>query len=406
MKRILLSLSVLAMAYTVNSQTFISEDFNAMTVGDLGNQGSWLVYPDPLPEAQIVSVGTGDNALQLSGSSSATGTKYVYKAVDWASRTVGNDVLFTEFILHTGPATTSLNSFTAGFFDDAYNITIGLKYTPSTNVVEGLIYDTDGTYLVKLDATDVTLSDDMTYFVSMWYDSAKGQAYWYIADDQSATVCVQGTSFTNSSTSPITEFDFMSRTTTGNTASTYAFFDALTIKARPCLYYDTKDNATFAYSTGTVCNTASNLTPTLVDGGVTGMYSSTPAGLSISSSTGLITTSSSSAGTYTVQFASNVANTCDDSTTVSITIQDCVGLPEHLSSAFSVAPNPAKFNVTVTLSENAELNSVIRLMTSEGKEVETRVVSNNKEEVFDVSNLEAGIYFIQLGNKIEKVIVQ
>ena len=45
-------------------------------------------------------------------------------------------------------------------------------------------------------------------------------------------------------------------------------------------------------------------------------------------------------------------------------------------------------------------------MTSEGKEVETRIVSNNKEEVFNVSNLEAGIYFVQFADKIEKVVIQ
>ena len=155
MKRILLSLSVLAMAYTANSQTLLSEDFDAMTVGDLGTQGNWMVYPSPLTEAQVVNIGTGDNALQLSGSSTDTGTKYVYKAIDWASRTAGNDVLFTEFIMQTGPATTSLNSFTSGFYDEGNNLSFGLKYAPSTNIVEGLIYDTDGTYLVTLSTSDV-----------------------------------------------------------------------------------------------------------------------------------------------------------------------------------------------------------------------------------------------------------
>lgn len=404
MKRILLSLSVLAMAYTANSQTLLSEDFDAMTVGDLGTQGNWMVYPSPLTEAQVVNIGTGDNALQLSGSSTDTGTKYVYKAIDWASRTAGNDVLFTEFIMQTGPATTSLNSFTSGFYDEGNNLSFGLKYAPSTNIVEGLIYDTDGTYLVTLSTSDVTLSDNMLYFVSMWYDSANSQAYWYIVDDQNNTICVQGTSFTN--TNSITEFDFMARTATGNVASTYASFDALSIKARPCLYYDAIDNVLFSYSSATLCSNASNLTPTLIDGAVTGTFTSTPAGLTLDASSGLVTASSSTIGTYTVQFASDVANTCNDSTTVSITIQDCAGLPEYLSSAFSVSPNPAKDFITVSMSDNISADAVIRLMTAEGKEVETRVVSSNKEEVFNVSNLEAGIYFVQLADKIEKVVVQ
>ena len=51
----------------------------------------------------------------------------------------------------------------------------------------------------------------------------------------------------------------------------------------------------------------------------------------------------------------------------------------NLTSAFSVAPNPAQDFITVTLSDNAPKGGLISLMTSEGKEVETRVVSANKE---------------------------
>ena len=378
-----------------------------MTVGDLGTQGNWLVYPSPLTEAQVVNIGTGDNALQLSGSSTDTGTKFVYKAIDWSSRTAGNDFLYTEFIMQTGPSTTSLNSFNACYFDDQLNLAFGLKYFPNTNIVKGLIYDNDGTYYVSLSidgVDDLTLTDDTDYTVFMWYNNTKGEAYWYIIDEQFNTVCMQAISFLNPNS--VTDFNLVAVTTTGNDASTYLTFDDITVKARPCMFDDTMDDVTFSYSESTLCNTAAAVTPTLTDASVTGVFTSTPAGLTIDASSGLVTASSSIVGAYTIQFASNVENTCDDSTTVALTIQDCASLPEHLTSAFSVAPNPAQNFITVTLSDNFVSNGVITLMTSEGKEVETRIVSNNKEEVFNVSNLEAGIYFVQFADKIEKVVVQ
>lgn len=405
MKRILLSLSVLAMAYTATSQTFVSEDFNSLTVGEIGGQGSWLVFPDPLPEATVVNIGTGDNVLQLAGSAT-TGTKFVYQNLDFSSRTTGNDVLFSTFKFRTGLATTSLNTFDYGFFDDQFNLVFGLRYTPNTNIVEGLIYDTDGLYRVALvTGGDVTLEDDKIYTAYLWYNTAEKQAFWIIEDENDSQVCIQVTSY--GSAGEIAEFDIVANSGgASNTASTNIMYDDISIVARPCLVYDTKDDATFAFSESTVCNNLTAVSPTLTDGNVTGVFTSTPAGLTIDANTGSVNASSSTIGTYTVQFASNVANTCDDSTTVSLTIQDCASLPEHLTSAFSVAPNPAQDFITVTLSDNASKGGLISLMTSEGKEVETRVVSANKEEVFNVSNLEAGIYFVKFADKIEKVVVQ
>ncbi len=392
------------MSFAASSQTFISEDFNSRTLGQIGGQGNWEVYPDPLPEAQVINLSSGDNALQMTGSAT-TGSKYVYQTLDISTRTSGNDVIATEFILKTGSSTTSLNNFILGFYDAQLELVFGLRYTPSNHIVDGLIYDTDATYLSKLGAsnTDATLLDDATYYVYMYYNIADKQAYWLIYDSNNTMVCVKGTSY--SSAADITEMDIIANAGTGNAASTNAVFDDVLVKARPCLLYDTKDNVSFSYSASALCNTASALAPTKVDNNVTGVFSSTPAGLTIDATTGAITPSTSTAGTYTVQFASNVANTCDDSTTVSFTINDCSGLPEHYSSAFSVAPNPANQFVNVTLADNV-FEGTIRLITSEGKEVEVREVSENKTETFNVSNLEKGIYFIQLGDKIEKVVVQ
>jgi gliding motility-associated-like protein len=76
--------------------------------------------------------------------------------------------------------------------------------------------------------------------------------------------------------------------------------------------------ATFAYAGPYCVNGATNPTPTFSGGGVAGTFSST-AGLSINASTGLITLSSSTAGTYTVT-NTVTTNGCTTSAITSVTI--------------------------------------------------------------------------------------
>ncbi|MES2852414.1 MAG: LamG-like jellyroll fold domain-containing protein, partial [Bacteroidota bacterium] len=58
--------------------------------------------------------------------------------------------------------------------------------------------------------------------------------------------------------------------------------------------------ATFNYGSATFCKSATNPLLTYTGGGVAGVFSATPAGLSINSSTGAINLAASTAGTYTV----------------------------------------------------------------------------------------------------------
>lgn len=415
MKRILLSLSVLVMAYTANSQQLAYDDFENYTIGNLQGQPYYYTQSTSSDHSesdfQVVDVPSGTKGVQVTGQSAAQSSKFFYTFIPWSSRTAENDVLYYSFLLKASDITSSKNQFRIAIYDESNNVIGGFGYIPETKELYGRINTTlngtPGIYrydLLDNGNTAYTLTENSEIELGMYFDKTTGAVYLvgYANNVNVFTVADLG-DFAGVDPASLR---FYSIAGTSNAASSTIYIDEIYMKAKPCVLYNTKDDASFSYTTATVCNTASNLTPALVDGSVTGVFTSTPAGLAINSSTGLITTSTSTPGTYTVQFASNVANTCDDSTTVSITVQDCVGLPEYLSSAFSVAPNPAKFNVTVTLSENVELNSVIRLMTSEGKEVETRIVSNNKEEIFNVSDLEAGIYFIQLGDKIEKVIVE
>jgi len=81
------------------------------------------------------------------------------------------------------------------------------------------------------------------------------------------------------------------------------------------------------------------------------------------------------------------------------------GLSELSSTSFSVYPNPSNDIVTVTLSDEL-YNGTIRLMSTEGKVIESREFTNSAAQTFDVKSLNSGVYFFQVGNTTQKVIIK
>ncbi len=88
--------------------------------------------------------------------------------------------------------------------------------------------------------------------------------------------------------------------------------DSTTITINPL------DNASFNYSAVAFCQSLSDQTPTIT-GLAGGLFSSTPSGLTITSS-GVITPSSSTTGVYTVTYTTN--GTCVNTSSVTVTIND------------------------------------------------------------------------------------
>ena len=418
MKRILLSLSVLAMAYTVNSQTLVDHDFESFDMGELDGQGSWATYSnddDHLEtDFQIVNIPNGSKGIELKGQAGSESTRDMFKNINWENRTTGNDYLYYGFTLQTGATSTSANYFEMGLYNTDFGTIAAFYFDASTRELYSGIYNTSGGetkerfYYLGEDAQEnpeaLILSENSVVELNMYFDKSNGSVILQgvVGEDALFTKSY----FTARSGEDPKYLDFYSYAGTDNVLSSSIFIDDVIVKARPCLLYDTKPDATFSYTEASICNTLSAISPTLTDVSVTGEFTSTPAGLSLNSTNGAVTPTTSMAGTYTIEFTTDVEDVCESSSSVSLTIEDCSSLPEHLTSAFSVAPNPAKDFITVTLSDNSSKGGLISLMTSEGKEVETRVVSANKEEVFNVSNLEAGIYFVQFADKIEKVVIQ
>ncbi len=92
--------------------------------------------------------------------------------------------------------------------------------------------------------------------------------------------------------------------------------------------------ATFSYTGSPYCQSASNPLPTFGGGALSGTFTSSPAGLSIDSNTGLITLGSSSAGTYTVT-NTVLAGGCPN--VIATSVVTITALPE---ATFSYTSNP------------------------------------------------------------------
>jgi|GEM_PF-3563644 len=103
-------------------------------------------------------------------------------------------------------------------------------------------------------------------------------------------------------------------------------------------------------------------------------------------------------GTYTFTPDNGV---CALALAMNVTVQDCAGIDEHTADAVRVYPNPASENITISgLAKDAMIN----FYTAEGKIIERRSTTTGIES-FNVSGLAKGVYYLQAGTVIEKVIV-
>ena len=79
-----------------------------------------------------------------------------------------------------------------------------------------------------------------------------------------------------------------------------------------------------------------------------------------------------------------------------------VGIDENSLNDFVIYPNPSSDIVNVSLKNP---NGMISLLSTDGKVIESREVSSNTE-TFNVGSLKAGVYFIQVGQSVKKLMVK
>src|SRR5690554_5708624 len=115
-------------------------------------------------------------------------------------------------------------------------------------------------------------------------------------------------------------------------------------------------------------------------------------------------------GTHTIPYAFTDGNGCENSSTITITVDGCAGVDNNELLKLVVSPNPASDYIEVRVDENNTINN-IQLMSLEGKVVPVVYTTvDNQTTQIDVSSVAKGTYFIQLssekGQLTRKVIVQ
>jgi Secretion system C-terminal sorting domain len=253
MKKILLLL-VLASGSLANAQTtLLTEDCTALTIGNVGTdltgitpgQGGWLTYvassASPAGQNtnfQIVDKGAPyGNAIQLTGSSSATGTRWMTKDLStvWSGRTAGDDIAQVDYDFFTGPATTSVNTMRITLYESSAHTVMlaGMMVLMNTLEVRGLTnYDNSGTvgnYSFGLGASataPVLLSPNTWYKLGFSYNFTTGEVIWKSGDG-----VINGFVAGAAAGTDIAEIDILASAGTANAVSSVAAFDNLNVTA-------------------------------------------------------------------------------------------------------------------------------------------------------------------------------
>jgi hypothetical protein len=263
MKKFLLLSLVLSSSFA-SAQIIQSEDFNGLTIGDIGTdvtgaaagQGGWFTVTSngATPTTgtnsgnsnfQVVASGfDATNGLKIVSSNGNKGNRFMWKdGLDtaWGARTEGNEIIEVEYDFYTGPATTSTAQVGLRLYatDDsvdpvATRTVNGFVYTMNTRVLQGVAYlnnaGTYGTYLINLAAAPgLVLTADTWYRIGFAYDTATGETIW-----RASTVYTGLPEANWAGPFPsITELDFVSVAPTTNAAASDAIFDNLIVEATP-----------------------------------------------------------------------------------------------------------------------------------------------------------------------------
>ena len=87
---------------------------------------------------------------------------------------------------------------------------------------------------------------------------------------------------------------------------------------------------------------------------------------------------------------------CELSDAVVVTVHNCASIDEELMSAWGVFPNPVTYSATLKL-DGVAANSTCQIRDSRGRVIESMQASENL--VWDASNLEAGVYQVEVLNE-------
>jgi hypothetical protein len=291
-------------------------------------------------------------------------------------------------------------SFGTGASGGVFSSTTGLSLNASTGVIS-LSASTPGTYTVTNTiaanggCAAATATTQVTITAAPVATFSYPTATTYCAGSTSTVTPTLGTGATAGTFSSTAGLSLNATTgviTLGtSTAGTYTVTNTVAAAggcaaatATTTVTITPATSATFAYSGTTFCATGTNPTPTMT-GTAGGTFSATT-GLSINATTGAITLSSSTPGTYTVTYA--VAGACGSSATAQVTITSgqvatfsyatsagCVGSASAVTPTLGTGATAGTFSSTAGLTINATTGAITLATSTAGTYTVTNTVA-------------------------------
>lgn len=201
-KTLLISGLLLGSVFGANAQILESQNFNALTIGNVGTvttgatagQGGYYTFIEAggtnasNASFQVVAdAAAGRNqVLQIIGSNAAAGTRLMFKEGlenAWANRTAG-EVLQLEFSFFTGPVTASTSTLRPAVFGTDENPIGGFNFRMDTKELLGYAWGdfndtgTSGPYVITLGQAPLILPANTWVSVGFAYDTLNGRFQW------------------------------------------------------------------------------------------------------------------------------------------------------------------------------------------------------------------------------------
>lgn len=229
----------------VSAQVLESDNYNALIVGNVGTdvsgatpgQGGIYTYSGANTDYKIATIDVAHgNSLQITSGAgvAAADNRYAFKvglADAWNVRTAGNDIIKGTLELYTGTSTGN-NRMASVIYGAAAGI-VGISYNSQTKVVNGFANLTNNTTLATgffsiTGISALVLPANTWVSVGYTYDSVNG-VITYTVNGTTSTLNINGYTVTKNLV-PV-EHDIASFPLAGNTASTTAAVDNVTISA-------------------------------------------------------------------------------------------------------------------------------------------------------------------------------
>lgn len=106
-------------------------------------------------------------------------------------------------------------------------------------------------------------------------------------------------------------------------------------------------------------------------------------------------------GQFSIRYDYSVSATCSRSTSVTFTVNACVGIDEfqNLDHLINIYPNPASTSISVELPEHYRNNNFeIRLLGIDGRKITSQRMASNKTAI-NLSEINQGIYIVEVVNE-------